>query len=37
MAMDDEGKKVVEPWVKAQKFDVDASLELLVHPATSGN
>lgn len=37
MAMDDEGKKVVEPWVKAQKFDVVASLEPLVHPVTSGN
>jgi hypothetical protein len=37
MAMDDEGKKVVDPWVKAQKFDVDASLEPLVHPVISGN
>ena len=37
MAMDDEGKKVVDPWVKAQKFNVDASLETLVHPVISGN
>ena len=37
VAMDDDGKKAVEPWVKAQKFNVDASIEPLTHPAISGN
>jgi len=37
VAMDDDGKKAVEPWVKAQKFNVDASLEPLNRPAISGN
>ena len=37
VAMDDDGKKAVEPWVKAQKFDVEANLEPLSHPVISGN
>lgn len=37
VAMDDDGKKAVEPWVKAQKFNVDASIEPLTHSAISGN
>ena len=37
VAMDDDGKKAVEPWVKAQKFNVDASIEPLAHSAISGN
>ena len=37
VAMDDEGKKVVEPWVKAQKFQVDAKLEPFGRPVPSGN
>jgi hypothetical protein len=37
VAMDDDGKKAVEPWVKAQKFNVEANLEPLSHPLISGN
>ena len=37
VAMDDDGKKAVEPWVKKQKFDVDARLEPWTHPLASGN
>jgi hypothetical protein len=37
VAMDDDGKKAVEPWVKAHQFDVEASLEPLKRPVISGN
>jgi thiol-disulfide isomerase/thioredoxin len=37
VAMDDDGKKAVEPWVKAHQFDVEANLEPLNRPAVSGN
>src|SRR5271168_4586163 len=37
VAMDDDGKKAVEPWVKAHQFDVEAKLDPLNRPAVSGN
>jgi hypothetical protein len=35
--MDDDGKKAVEPWVKAQKFNVEANLQPRNRALWSGN
>ena len=37
VAMDDEGKKVVEPWVKAKHFDVNGQQETMDYPILLGN
>jgi thiol-disulfide isomerase/thioredoxin len=37
IAMDDEGKKVVEPWIKSKRFDVNGSQEALDYPVLLGN
>jgi thiol-disulfide isomerase/thioredoxin len=37
VAMDDEGKKVVEPWVKTRHFDVDGQQALMDYPILLGN
>jgi thiol-disulfide isomerase/thioredoxin len=37
VAMDDEGKKVVEPWVKSQHFDVDGHPEAMDYTVLLGN
>jgi thiol-disulfide isomerase/thioredoxin len=37
VAMDDDGKKVVEPWVKAQRFDVKGQHDPMDYPILLGN
>jgi len=37
VAMDDEGKKVVEPWVKNQRFDVNGQSEAMNYKIVLGN
>jgi cytochrome c biogenesis protein CcmG/thiol:disulfide interchange protein DsbE len=37
VAMDDEGKKVVGPWIKNQAFQVDGHPELMNYPILLGN
>src|SRR5579863_1824814 len=37
VAMDEEGKKVVEPFVQNTKFDVDGSQETMIYPIMIGN
>src|SRR5579863_3083816 len=37
VAMDDDGKKVVEPFVQNTKFDVDGSQETMIYPIMIGN
>jgi thiol-disulfide isomerase/thioredoxin len=37
VAMDDEGKKVVEPWVKAKRFDVNGQQAAMDYPILLGN
>ena len=37
VAMDDEGKKVVEPWVKAKHFDVNGQQQTMDYPILLGN
>jgi thiol-disulfide isomerase/thioredoxin len=37
VAMDDEGKKVVEPWVKTKRFDVNGQQEAMDYPILLGN
>jgi thiol-disulfide isomerase/thioredoxin len=37
IAMDDEGKKVVEPWIKSKRFDVNGSQEAMDYPVLLGN
>ena len=37
VAMDDEGKKVVEPWVKSKRFDVHGQQEAMDYPILLGN
>src|SRR5690348_7421365 len=37
VAMDDEGKKVVEPWVKARRFDVNGEQAAMDYPILLGN
>jgi cytochrome c biogenesis protein CcmG/thiol:disulfide interchange protein DsbE len=37
IAMDDEGKKVVEPWVKAKRFDVNGQQVAMDYPILLGN
>jgi thiol-disulfide isomerase/thioredoxin len=37
VAMDDEGKKVVEPFVQGEKFDVDGQKVLMNYPIMIGN
>ena len=37
VAMDDEGKKVVEPFVQTQKFDVDGQKLTMNYPIMIGN
>src|SRR4029077_6063796 len=37
VGMDDEGKKVVEPWVKAKRFDVNGQQEAMDYPILLGN
>jgi cytochrome c biogenesis protein CcmG/thiol:disulfide interchange protein DsbE len=37
VAMDDEGKKVVEPWVKTKHFDVNGQQETMDYPILLGN
>jgi len=37
VAMDDEGKKVVEPWVKAKRFDVKGQQAPMDYPILLGN
>lgn len=37
VAMDDDGKKVVEPWVKAQRFDVKGQQDAMDYPILLGN
>ena len=37
IAMDDEGKKAVEPWVKTKRFDVNGQQEAMDYPILLGN
>lgn len=37
VAMDDDGKKVVEPWVKMQRFDVKGTQDPMDYPILLGN
>jgi thiol-disulfide isomerase/thioredoxin len=37
VAMDDEGKKVVEPWVKMKRFDVNGQQAAMDYPILLGN
>src|SRR5713101_5705324 len=37
MAMDDEGTKVVQPWVQSQRFDVNGNSEAMNYPILLGN
>ena len=37
VAMDDDGKKVVEPWVKMQRFDVKGQQDPMDYPILLGN
>ena len=37
VAMDDEGKKVVAPWVQAKRFDVHGQQETMDYPILLGN
>ena len=37
VAMDDDGKKVVEPWVKTQRFDVKGQQDAMDYPILLGN
>jgi cytochrome c biogenesis protein CcmG/thiol:disulfide interchange protein DsbE len=37
VAMDDEGKKVVAPWVQAKRFDVHGQQEAMDYPILLGN
>jgi thiol-disulfide isomerase/thioredoxin len=37
VAMDDEGKKVVEPWVKAKRFEVNGQQEAMDYPILLGS
>ena len=37
VAMDDEGKKVVAPWVQAKRFDVHGQQEAIDYPILLGN
>lgn len=37
VAMDDEGKKVVEPWVKTKRFDVNGQQATMDYPILLGN
>ena len=37
VAMDDDGKKVVEPWVKMQRFDVKGTQDAMDYPILLGN
>jgi thiol-disulfide isomerase/thioredoxin len=37
VAMDDEGKKAVEPWVKAKRFDVNGQQAPMDYPILLGN
>ena len=37
VAMDDEGKKVVEPWVKSKRFDVKGQQQAMDYPILLGN
>jgi thiol-disulfide isomerase/thioredoxin len=37
MAMDDEGRKVVQPWVQNQSFDVNGNSEAMNYPILLGN
>ena len=37
VAMDDEGKKAVEPWVKSKRFDVNGQQEMMDYPILLGN
>jgi thiol-disulfide isomerase/thioredoxin len=37
IAMDDEGKKVVEPWVKTKRFDVNGQQAPMDYPILLGN
>jgi len=37
VAMDDDGKKVVEPWVKMQRFDVKGQQDSMDYPILLGN
>lgn len=37
VAMDDEGKRTVEPWVTTRRFDVDGHPELMNYPILLGN
>jgi len=37
IAMDDEGKKVVEPWIKSKRFDVNGSQEPMDYAVLLGN
>lgn len=37
VAMDDEGKKAVEPWVKSKRFDVNGQQQMMDYPILLGN
>ena len=37
VAMDDEGTKVVQPWVQSQRFDVNGKSEAMNYPILLGN
>jgi thiol-disulfide isomerase/thioredoxin len=37
VAMDDEGKKVVQPWVESKRFDVNGQQEPMDYPILLGN
>jgi len=37
VAMDDDGKKAVEPWVKAHRFDVKGQQDVMDYPILLGN
>src|SRR3984957_1592595 len=37
VSMDDEGEKVVQPWVQSQRFDVNGNSETMNYPILLGN